>query len=91
MPAGSALAELLLPLIIAVYDWRIAMIATGMAAAVVAVFIQPLRKPLDAIRRPNQTIRLGNFLRPLSLVWNKPMLCNLRFIGFSIRASKSRS
>jgi MFS family permease len=53
MPMGAALAGLLLPLIVAAYDWRIAMIATGLVAVVVAVIIQPLRKSLDAVRHPN--------------------------------------
>ena len=82
MPAGAALAGLLLPLIVAAYDWRIAMVATGLATAVVAILIQPLRKPLDAIRRPNQAILFGNFLRPLSLVCQTPMLRRLGLMGF---------
>ena len=53
MPMGAALAGLLLPLIVAAYDWRIAMIAIGLVAVVVAVIIQPLRKSLDAVRHPN--------------------------------------
>ena len=48
----------------------------------IAILIQPLRKSLDAIRRPNQAIRFGNFLRPLSLVFQTPMLRRLGLMGF---------
>lgn len=83
MPAGAALAGLILPLIVAAYDWRVAMIATGLGAAVVALLIQPLRRPLDSIRRPGLPIRFGNFLTPLALVWRTPKLRRLGLMGFA--------
>ena len=83
MPLGSALAGALLPVIVALYDWRIAILATGVMAAVVAVFIQPLRPWLDAVRDRGRSLRGGDVVEPLKLVWRAPQLRCLAVIGFA--------
>lgn len=83
MPAGAALAGLVLPPIVAAFDWRVAIVSVGIAAAVTSVFVQPLRRPLDSIRQPGLPIRLGSFLQPIVLAWNTPMLRRLGLMGFT--------
>lgn len=88
MPAGAALAGAVLPIVVAAYDWRIAIVSAGLAAALVAFLIQPLRRPLDAIRNPHQPIRAGNLLKPLALVWKTPRLRSLGLMGFVYSGSQ---
>ena len=83
MPAGAAMAGLILPLIVAMFDWRVAIVSVGIAAAATSVFIQPLRRPLDAIRAPGLSIRLGSFVQPIILAWKTPMLRRLGLMGFT--------
>lgn len=82
MPVGAALAGVILPLIVALYDWRAAIVFVGLLAVVVAVFIQPLRRPLDAARDPSLKIRLGNLFQPLALAWKTPKLRSLGLMGY---------
>jgi len=83
MPAGAALAGLILPPIVAAFDWQVAIASVGVAAAVLSIVIQPLRRPLDDIRKPGLPIRLCNFIQPLMLVWKTPMLRRLGLMGFT--------
>jgi len=83
MPAGAALAGLVLPFIVATYDWRVAIVSVGVAAAATSVFIQPLRRRLDAIRAPGPPIRLSSFVEPIILAWKIPMLRRLGLMGFT--------
>ncbi|PPR63786.1 MAG: hypothetical protein CFH10_00414 [Alphaproteobacteria bacterium MarineAlpha4_Bin2] len=83
MPAGAALAGLVLPPLVAAYNWQVAIASVGVAAAVVSVLVQPLRGPLDSIREPKLPIRLGSFIHPLLLVWETPMLRRLGLMGFT--------
>ena len=83
MPVGAALAGLILPPIVAAFDWQMAIALVGVVAAIVSILIQPLRLPLDSVREPGLTIRLGNFIQPLVLVWKTPMLRRLGLMGFT--------
>ncbi len=81
-PAGTAIAGVLLPFLVELFDWRIAMLATGAVAVLAAVAIQPLRPRLDAERDPGRIIRVGNVMDPLRLVWREPRLRCLALSGF---------
>ncbi|MEM9358109.1 MAG: MFS transporter [Pseudomonadota bacterium] len=82
MPAGAALAGAVLPVLILVFDWRVAISAIGIAAIAVAFAIQPLRRKMD----PAHDVPVGNgsssILEPLRLVWQNPSLRCLGCIGF---------
>lgn len=82
MPAGAAVAGVILPPIVANYDWRVAIILAGFLALIVAIFIQPLRRTIDSDRDPKRTLRIVNFVSPLRLVWQTPLLRSLGFMGF---------
>jgi MFS family permease len=87
-PAGTAIAGLLLPVLVLMYDWRVAMLVTGGIALLVVLGIQPLRPRLDAVRDPSRTIRLGNVAAPLRLVWREPKLRCLSLSGFIFSGSQ---
>ncbi len=82
VPVGTAIAGVLLPLLVLSYDWRTAIVATGALALIVALAIQPLRSSLDAIRRPDRQLRPGNLTSPLKLVWQNIDLRCLALAGF---------
>ncbi|MGI9522363.1 MAG: MFS transporter [Hyphomicrobiaceae bacterium] len=69
MPAGAALAGAILPLLIATYDWRIAIAFTGGLAIVIAMAIQPLQGQFSATGDDPRQISLGSIIDPLKLVW----------------------
>ena len=82
VPAGTALAGALLPLLVISFGWQTAIIATGGVALLVAIAIQPLRGGLDAIRQPDRKLRPGNLASPLKLVWQDADLRCLAISGF---------
>lgn len=81
-PAGTAISGVVLPLLVALYDWRIAILATGLVACIVAVAIQPLRQRLDSARDTTRAIRMGSVTAPLRLIWRTPRLRCLALSGF---------
>lgn len=81
-PAGTAIAGVLLPFLVALYDWRVAILVTGLIACLVAIAIQPLRGRLDAARDTARSIRIGSVTAPLRLVWREPRLRCLALSGF---------
>jgi len=82
MPAGTALAGVLLPFLVLAYDWRVAILAAGLLAALTAVAIQPLRARIDADRERGGVLRAGSVIAPLSLVLRTPRLRTLGLVGF---------
>ena len=58
-PAGTALAGVLLPFLVHLFDWRVAILAAGLSACVVAVAIQPFQQRLDGARDHGRKIRFG--------------------------------
>ena len=87
-PAGTAIAGLLLPFLVALYDWRLAMLATGVIALAIAFAIQPLRSRIDADRDPARTIRAGSVLEPIGVVWREPRLRCLALSGFVLSGTQ---
>ena len=87
-PAGTAIAGLLLPFLVALYDWRLAMLTTGIFALAVAFAIQPLRPRIDADRKPARTIKGGSVLEPIGIVWREPRLRCLAVCGFILSGTQ---
>jgi MFS family permease len=81
MPVGAALAGLLLPLMIGLFDWKMAFVSIGLAAILVAVVIQPLRPGLDAHCTSGQPIRMTRIVEPLRLGLASPQMRSLLTIG----------
>ena len=87
-PAGTAIAGLLLPFLVALFDWRLAMLTTGVIALIVAVALQPLRHQLDGDRDLGQAIRTGSIMEPIRLVWRDPHLRCLALSGFLLSGTQ---
>ena len=87
-PAGTALAGVLLPVLVALADWRVAMLAAGGIALLAALSIQPLRPRLDAVRDPARTIHAGNLMDPVRLIWREPRLRCLALSGFILSGTQ---
>ncbi len=82
MPAGAALAGVLLPLLIGLFDWKTAFISIGVMAIITALFIAPLRPSLDQTRASGGSIRTASFVAPIRLSLKRPQLRCLMAIGF---------
>lgn len=87
-PAGTAIAGLLLPFLVALYDWRVAMLATGVVALLIAFAVQPLRNRIDGPRDPARTIRAGSIVEPIRLIWQEPKLRCLALSGFILSGTQ---
>jgi sugar phosphate permease len=74
-PMGGMLAGLLLPPLMAFYDWRIAVVAIAAIPLVMAAFAQTIRSDLDDDRDPAFQIRLSGLADSLKVVFaSKPLL-----------------
>ena len=87
-PAGTALAGVLLPFLVHLFDWRVAILAAGLSACVVAVAIQPFRQRLDGARDHGRKIRFASVIAPLRLVWGESRLRCLALSGFIFSGSQ---
>jgi len=82
VPIGVGLAGVLLPPLALALDWRGAVIATIVAAIVLALLLQPLRTRLDAQEINPSPFSLAGLLDPLRLVWATPALRRLVILSF---------
>lgn len=85
VPAGGALAGMLVPPMVLAWGWRGAALAVAVACCAVALILQPLRARLDADR--DRSYRLGRDLAgPLKLVLRDPAMRRLAFLAGSFSA-----
>jgi len=83
VPAGLLLAGLLGPGLTEWMGWRSTMVWSGVACAVFALVLQPLRKSFDDDRVPTRSFRLSDFKSTLTSVLATP---NLRALSFACLA-----
>ena len=85
VPAGGALAGLLVPPMVLAWGWRGASVAIAVVCLVAIPILQPLRGRLDHDRAPGAQIQ-GGFLAPIRLVLGEPTLRRMAFMSFSFSA-----
>ncbi|HSR56341.1 MAG TPA: MFS transporter, partial [Alphaproteobacteria bacterium] len=68
VPAGGALAGLLVPPLVLLWGWRGAAVVIAVVCLVAVLLLQPIRARLDFDRDPNARF-LGGFFGPLRLVF----------------------
>ncbi len=85
VPAGGALAGLLVPPMVLLWGWRGAAIAIALACLVVIPILQTLRRRLDHDREPKARFH-GGFFAPIRLVLGEPLLRRMAFLSFSYSA-----
>lgn len=94
VPIGGVAAGLIVPLFIAWFDWRLALIGVAVLAAIPALLVQPARVRMDAER--NRDVKLNaatllspaNILEPFRAVFATPALVRLSFVGFSLAVAQ---
>lgn len=94
VPIGGVAAGLVVPLFIAWFDWRLALIGVALLSAIPAILVQPARAAMDAER--NRDVKLNaatllspaNILEPFRAVFATRALMRLSFVGFSLAVAQ---
>ena len=81
-PLGGMLAGLLLPPLMALYDWRLALVIVAALPLLNLVAIQFVRAELDDDRDPSRRIRLGGLAEPLRVILARRQLVTLAAAGY---------
>jgi len=90
VPVGGVAAGLIVPFLIALYDWRVALLVVALLTAVPALLVQPAHRAMDADRNrdlrltPRTLLALDNLREPFRAVLATPALIRLSFVGFSL-------
>jgi MFS family permease len=82
VPAGTALAGLLVPPLTVAFGWQVAVVAVAVLCVVVALLAQPLRKPLDDDRDGSARLSAAALLGGLALVVRIPGLRTMALVSF---------
>lgn len=82
VPAGAALAGLVVPPLTVSFGWQVAMIAVAIGCLAVALASQPLREPLDVDRDRTARLSMGALVGGLSLVAASAPLRTMALVSF---------
>jgi len=82
VPAGAALAGLVVPPLAVAAGWRVGVAAIALLALAIALAAQPTRAALDADRRRDARISLAHFAAALRLVAATPALRTMAAVSF---------
>jgi MFS family permease len=94
VPVGGVAAGLIVPWLIGLYDWRVALLGVALITAIPALFVQPARRTMDAERNralrltPKTLLALENLREPFRAVIATPALARLSFVGFSFAVAQ---
>jgi MFS family permease len=94
VPVGGVAAGLVVPWLIGLCDWRVALLAVALLTATPALLVQPARAAMDADRNRDQVLTLGTLLaldnlrEPFRAVIATPALVRLSFVGFSFAVAQ---
>lgn len=81
-PMGGMLAGLLLPPLMALYDWRLALVAIAVIPLLTVLGLQPIRNVLDDDRNPAFRISLAGVVGSLRVVVANRPLATLAAAGY---------
>ena len=82
VPAGTALAGVLVPPLTVVFGWQVAVAVVAVACLAIALLVQPLRKVLDADRDRAAQVSLRTLANGLRLVAGTPRLRTMAAVSF---------
>jgi predicted MFS family arabinose efflux permease len=82
VPAGMALAGVVVPPLAVAFGWRVAVLCVAVLCAAVALAAQPLRAELDADRDRRARISLAQLVAGLRLVAATPRLRTVAAVSF---------
>jgi MFS family permease len=86
VPLGGMLAGAIVPGLVLLTGWQMALLAVAAANLLCAVASEPLRADLDADRNPDRVLAFGNLLQPLHLVLSQRALARLAAFSFVFSA-----
>jgi MFS family permease len=86
VPLGAAMSGVLLPALLLVMHWPVALLVIAVAFAVLIPFLQPFRKIYDGGRAPAGRFGLSAIFLPLAEVWSDRRMRELA-IGSAVYAS----
>ena len=82
VPAGTALAGLLVPPMAVAFGWHSAVALLAIGCIAVALAAQPLRAPLDADRNPSARLSPAALVSGLAVVAQSPALRTMALVSF---------
>lgn len=82
VPLGGVLAGAVVPSLMLLTTWQGALLVAAAANLLCAVIAQPLRRELDADRKPGTPLALGNLTQPIRMVLGHPALKMLAACSF---------
>ncbi|QQS13734.1 MAG: MFS transporter [Rhodospirillales bacterium] len=90
VPLGNALAGVLAPALIALWEWRSASLAMCAMCVALAVLLQPLRATFDSTREGDGSLyaAISGLFGPVGRVWRAPDLRRLALASFVFTASQ---
>jgi MFS family permease len=86
VPLGGMLAGAIVPGLVLLTGWQMALLAVAAANLLCALAAQPLREDLDGDRNPDRALGFGNLLQPLHLVLSQRALARLAAFSFVFSA-----
>jgi MFS family permease len=82
VPAGTALAGLIVPPLTVAFGWEAAVVLISLGCIVVALLAQPLRAPLDDDRDRTARLSAAALVNGLALVMRSPPLRTMALVSF---------
>lgn len=82
VPLGTAIAGAAVPALVLGLGWQAAALAIGVACALCAAALVPIRGRYDAARNPAAPVSLGSAFAPVMLVVRDPRLLELSLVSF---------
>jgi len=82
VPAGTALAGLVVPPLTVAFGWEVAVLLVALGCVVVALLAQPLRAPLDEDRDRTARLSPATLVNSLALVARSPGLRTMALVSF---------
>ncbi|MDB5727263.1 MAG: major facilitator superfamily 1, partial [Noviherbaspirillum sp.] len=82
VPAGGALAGIIVPSVTVLFGWRWALALVALMCIALALLLQPLREKFDDDRKRDQPISMGAIVASLRLVAHEPQLRMLAIVSF---------
>ena len=88
VPAGAALSGALLPALALASGWRFTFALVALAGVVVVAASQPVRRALDADRRPRGRVALRYIFAPLAILRTSRALRDLALVSLAYSATQ---
>jgi MFS family permease len=82
VPAGTALAGLVVPPLTVAFGWEVAVLLVALGCVAVALLAQPLRAPLDEDRDRTARLSPATLVNSLALVARSPGLRTMALVSF---------